>query len=79
MLERKNQNQPQFSKCPRQLNSLSAWNKSSTHVMATAIKKKKRKKKVTFWAHVHWYNRSTRLVTVSGTYTHRAPEAQEVV
>ena len=41
--------------------------------------KKKKKKKDTFWAHVHWYDRSTRLVTVSGTYTHRAPEAQEVV
>ena len=38
-----------------------------------------KKKKDTFWAHVHWYDRSTRLVTVSGTYTHRAPEAQEVV
>lgn len=45
-----------------------------THVMATGKKQKK-----IIWAHVHWYNRSTRLVTVSGTHKHATPEAQEAV
>lgn len=40
-------------------------------------KEKKREKKT--WAHVHWYDRSTQLVTVSGTQKHTTPEAQEAV
>lgn len=46
--------------------------------MATAKKQKKINKRKT-WVHVHCYDTSTRLVTVSGTHKHTTPEAQEAV
>lgn len=87
----KKKRKPQFSKCPWQSNSLSWWNKlqNSCHGYKKTKQKTDKKKKTTTketqrrwrrtWAHVHWYDRSTQLVTVSGTHKHATPEAQEAV
>ncbi|TMS16939.1 hypothetical protein E3U43_014232 [Larimichthys crocea] len=55
-----------------QMSELTSWLQQQT-------KKRSMKTKKKIWAHVHWYDRSTRLVTVSGTYKHTTPEAQEAV